>query len=518
MLLIAATAAIACWFFFPGTAFDKAAFAAVSRCTANPPFFISGNGSHCNPWKLRTFAAQSKADRHQAPVIVSLGDDLEGFFQTSPPSPIDLAVVLTNFRRLGAHKAASGAVLAWETPDPMGLAALDKAIARFDSWVATAPLSRGPVPDQLPPAFRKASLPLAKILGDPMALPLVNRIALPGVILGGDNSVAGFQALESEPKTKFPPLLARWDDRVVFAFPLLVVLQRLDFPLDKIEVRLAQYLKLGPDGPTIPIDRYGRLTLPLKKIAPYGVIAAESLIDAGDDAFPKTAPEPVILRDDRSAAEPATRTFSSNLPAMVATLASNAGLTPERIYQRPTCSKELLYLFCVILVLCASCGLPVFPRSIVFACIATACIAAQAIAAGSLLLWLPGIPALAAVAAACVVSPMVDLTASKTIVVRVPAPSKEKPIQAKPDQALKPEKPAKAVKPGKPPKPAKSDTPPKPPKPAKAVKSAKSSHSVRPTKDNEPLTEQSPETPAPAPTARKKAPTKNARPRAKRAK
>jgi hypothetical protein len=205
VLLGSAVAAIACWIGIPGTALDRLAFTTVVRGFANPPFFITGNGSHASPWNLRTFAAQGRPDTREAPVIVSLGDDVDGFFQSSPPSPIDLAVILTNFQRLGAKKAATAGVLAWDAPDPIGLAALDKAIGRFDSLVMAAPLSRGAVPESMPPSFRKASVALESIHGDPSSLPIVNRIPLSGVILGQENTVAGFQVLDSEPRTRFAP-------------------------------------------------------------------------------------------------------------------------------------------------------------------------------------------------------------------------------------------------------------------------------------------------------------------------
>lgn len=397
VLLGAAAAAYACWKNLPGTALDRAAFAAVVKGFANPPFFISGNGSHASPWKLRTLAATHKPDTRQAPVIVSLGDDVAGFFQSSPPSPIDLAVILTNFQRLGAKNAATAGVLAWDAPDPIGLAALDKALSRFDSLVMAAPLSRGAVPEQMPPAFRKASVPVASLHGDLSSLPIVNRVPLPGIILGKDNTMAGFQILDSEPKSGFTPLMARWEDRVVFAFPVLAILQRLDLTVDAVEIRLGEYLKLGPDGPAVPIDRYGRLAVPLSPVSPCAEIPAEALIDGGDDLFPKQAPEPVILRDDRSAAEPATREFSQTLAAMIAEIASDNSLAPARDYPRLPTNWELGGLSYVAIVLALVGGLAPFPRHIGFLIIAAACLAYQLIAAGTAGLWLPGIPALAAV-------------------------------------------------------------------------------------------------------------------------
>lgn len=428
-------AAVVCWLVLPGSALDRTVFSLVSRGFANPPFFISGNGGHASPWSLRTFTSYGKPDKRQAPVIVSLGDDLEGFFQSNPPSPIDLAVILTNFQRLGATKAATAGILAWDDPDPIGLAALDKALGGFDSLVMAAPLSRGAVPEPMPPVFRKASVSLKSVHGDASALPIVNRIPLAGIILGGDHTLAGFQSLDSESDSGPAPLLARWEDRVVFSFALLTVLQRLDAVVDGMEIRMGEYLKLSPNGPTVPIDRFGRLTLPPKPVSPYAEISAEELIDGGDELFPKKAPEPVILRDDRSAAEPATRAFSKNLPAVIAAIASDTGLAPARDFPRLAAHFELAGLALVVGLLTAFSGFPVFSRNIGFLTIVTACLAAQLITAGFSALWLPGLPALAAVvgafgvclftkvAPAVLKPPVVHPPVVKSVPVAEPAPA-----------------------------------------------------------------------------------------------
>lgn len=454
VLLGAAATALACWWLIPGSRLDRAAFASVARAFANPPLFIAGHGSPAAPWTLRTFAAHNQTDPRQAPVVVSLGDDPEGFFQSSPPSPIDLAVILTNFQRLGAKRATTAAVLAWSAPDPMGLAALDKTIGRFDSLVMAAPLSRGAVPGPMPPAFRRASIAVAAVHGDPAALPVVNRIPLPGVILGGDNTLAGFQVLDSEPASKFAPLLARWEDRVVLALPVLAVLQQRDLTVEGLEVRLGEYLKLGPDGPTVPIDRYGRLATPFKALAPRARIPAEALIDGGADLLPGTAPQPVVLRDDRSAAEPATRAFSKQLPAVIAAIASDTGLAPARAYPRLQTGLEFATLLALAYALAALCGLPAFSRRLAYLALATVCLIAQCLAAGSASIWLPGLPALAAIASAWLVAGMVPLT---PFVPRPDAPGARPP--RRPTQPVPAVTPAAAPAAAKPPAPPPANNP-----------------------------------------------------------
>lgn len=403
VLLGVLAVALACWKYLPGTPADRLSFQSVSRGFANPPFFITGEGSHAAPWNLRTFATRQRTDPREAPLIVSLGDDPDGYFQSSPPSAIDLAVVLTNFQRLGAKKAAIATLLAWDAPDVIGLLALEKSLGRFDSLVMAAPLSRGATPATMPPAFRKASVPATSVFGDPHTLPVVNHIPLAGIILGSDNTLAGFQTLDSEPTTKFPHLLARWEDRIVFAFPVLAVLQRLDLPVEGVEIHVGQYLKLGADGPIVPIDRFGRLPLKLKKINPYAEIPAEALIDGGDDLFPPQAPEPVILRDDRSNSEPATRKFSKTLPSRIAALASDTGLAPARDFFRLAPERELILLGLLALALAVVARFRPFPRRLCLLLLAGLTLAVQFIGA-STSHWLPGLPALAAIATTALIA------------------------------------------------------------------------------------------------------------------
>ncbi|MEY3895656.1 MAG: hypothetical protein RLZZ214_1175 [Verrucomicrobiota bacterium] len=457
VLLVSAAAAMGVWQWIPGTPLDRAAFSAVASGFVNGPLFVSGQGTHASPWKLRAFSSETKPDKRQAPVIVSLGDDLEGFFKSSPPAPIDMAVVFKNFQRLGAKKAATAAVLAWETPDTIELAALEKSLDRFDALTMAAPLSRGVVTAPMPPAFRRASIPVTAVHGDTSALPVVNRIPIPGVILGGEKTRAGFSVLESETPGQFLPLMARWEDRVVLSFPLLTVLQRFDLPPAGMEVRLGEFLRLGPNGPIVPIDRYGRLELPLKPLSAYAQFPAEALIDGGDGLFPKQAPDPVILRDDRSAAEPGTKAFSKSLSAIIAAISSDDGMGKIRAYPRLEKKWELWILGTVVAVLTALCGLATFSRHVAALVFAGICIAAQWIAFGTAAIWLPGFPLLAAVLAMVVVAGLIrrNIPAPKAIPVAAPVSEIHTPLAPEPlpepVAEVAPAKPELAKKNAKPP-------------------------------------------------------------------
>ena len=412
-MLVSAVTAWIVWKYAPASALDHAAFTTMARGFSKPPLFVSGRGTHTAPWQLRASAPATQPDARQAPVVISLGDDPTGFFQSSPPAPIDMAVILSNFHRLGAKKAAVAAVLAWDSPDVVALAALEKMLGRFDSLVMTAPLSRGAVPSPILPAFRRASLEVSAVRGDVSGLPVVNRCPIPDVILGGENSWAGFSVLDSEAPSKFAPLLARWDDRIILSFPLLTVLQQLDLPLDGVEVQLGATLKLSGSGPVVPIDRYGRLALPLQPLPAVAEISAEHLVGGDAALIPGQAPSPMILRDDRSAAEPATRAFSNTLLAVIVAVASEAGLGQVRKFPRLSAAWEIVILGGIVAALTLICGFAVFARHLGCLLLAGFCVAAQWIGAGMASVWLPWLPALAAILSALVVASLIWNTPRK---------------------------------------------------------------------------------------------------------
>jgi len=140
--------------------------------------------------------------------------------------------------------------------------------------------------------------------------------------------------------------------------------------------------------------------MPIPSVAPYAEISAEALIDGGDELFPKTAPDPVILRDDQSGAEPATRAFSKNLSAMVAAIASNGAFAHTTEYPRLDAKWEIAMLAAIAVLLGFLGGAPRFVRHIGLFVLAGVLLAAQWIGVGMAAVWLPALPGLAAICAA----------------------------------------------------------------------------------------------------------------------
>ncbi|KAB2642975.1 MAG: hypothetical protein DVB26_00940 [Verrucomicrobia bacterium] len=396
---LAAIAGFACWWLAAATGLERAAFCTVLSSYAKPPFFLTGEGSRNAPWELRTLSMQMRPEARKAPVVVSIGDDVGGVFQSSPPSPVDLAVVLQNLQRLGAKQAAIAAVMAWDKPDAGALKGLDIALNHFQLLVQAAPLSRGSLHQAMPPAFRRAALAPAAIHGNLSQLPIVNRVAVADVIFGqGEGTMAGFSSLDdADDGSNTLPLLARWEDEnvVVPAFPLLAVLTSYHLPVSSIRVRLGESLRLGPSGPVVPIDRAGRMAMPLKPLASRANIAAEDVIVATPDIFPP-APGLIVLRDDLSRAPHATRQFSANLASVIASISSDAGLGPTHTYRRLPPAAELALLLVTLWLLALVTAWPKFQRHLTCASLVAVCLAAQWLGVGMAHVWLPGIPLLAA--------------------------------------------------------------------------------------------------------------------------
>ena len=348
--------------FVPGSWLDGLVFRWMAGMVDGQTVWVGGEGSHEDPWKLRVLIGEADDPSDAAPVMVWVGEDPDGIFQASPPSPVDYAVIFSNMSRLGVRHAACAVVLAWDEPDMIGLLALEKTLGGFESMVMAAPVSRGAVGQALPQSFRRASLPLDVVAGDVKGLPLVNRVPVADVWLGGEKTLAGFSVVESEEDGGQPFVCARWDDRVVLSFALCAVVARLGVRVEAVEVRLGEYVRIGKDGPMVPIDERGRLRAGVLEMKGAVDRPAEGLIDAKEGLA-----DAVVLADGRGLADAEVRRFSRNLAGEVAAVAGEAGLSDLRRYVRMPVVVEWLATGLVAIVLAALFWLPVSRARLVLA-------------------------------------------------------------------------------------------------------------------------------------------------------
>jgi len=313
-----------------------------------PPYLIEPGKPPNQTWVARRLAREPLA---HTPQFLGLGDDPRRVFEASPPSAGDFAVILSELKRHGHRKVAISVPLAWDEADPIALAALEDQLAAFPLALCASPLARGISPQPIPPAFARASVASTSVTGNPRLLPLVNRTANASVLLARDATLAGFTLLENEDPPDFSrhaagkalsvPLLARWDQRVVLAFPLLVAMAHAELRPDELEIRLGEFIRLGPQGAVIPIDAFGRFQLPpaIPGAPASGSMPAEALIEALAEDLPSAgiAPRrpPVILRDERTNVTGPEADFAAILADLIVALESSPRPGEAIAFMRP---------------------------------------------------------------------------------------------------------------------------------------------------------------------------------------
>lgn len=348
-LILSTVAGVVTCLLLPTTTVEKATFALTANVLTRSNSLHFGEGTEQKPYALGSIQKQV-SPKKSAPTEILLTDDPNQIFQSSPPSPLDLALILHNLKRLNQTSIAIGTPLHWVNPDLMPLQALDRQLDQIPHLITTSPLSRTTAPSPIPPAFRRASLPLSKIHGNHSLVPVVNRTSLPDVVLGNQNALAGFSILDSEPSSKTPHLIAKWNDRVVFSFTFLCTLQHLNIPLDSIQVHMGRHIDLGKDRLYIPIDDFGRLIhLPeIKKSNTSYEVPAENLIDAPDDMFVKLSHQPIVIRNAHSNQEPASLDYSNSLSNSLVVMSEPDNSFAIKQLDRPSILSELLFISAVI--------------------------------------------------------------------------------------------------------------------------------------------------------------------------
>lgn len=382
-----------------GQRYERAVLSYFLRGIVPAPHFLQpGAGEDGVVWHVRSISNKMLERELATPGIVALGDDSSGVFQASPHAPIDFAVIARNMSRIGGESAAIGAVLAWDTPDEIGLTALERALELFDTVVTTVPLARGATAEAIPSTFRRASLPLADVKGDANALPMVNRKAISDVFLGDSNALAGFTFLETNADASEPFLMARWDDRVVFSFPFLVAMKQAGMGIEGLEIHLGSHIRLGTRGWMIPIDEAGRMRVVVPQAHGWRETSAEGLLSATtDDWAGDSQPKMWIVRDDRGGRDAIFRHHSTQLVPLVKTLASGAALTdPKELRGVPDVLGWGL-LGAVVVLLGALCRFGGLAIQIGLVFTLAGMIGLQWLALSLASLWMPAMPAILAI-------------------------------------------------------------------------------------------------------------------------
>ncbi|WP_193210852.1 hypothetical protein [Luteolibacter marinus] len=305
---------------------------------------IDGAGSQKEPWTRRQVTPPVVP---VPPRFLAIDDDPEGWFSTSPLSPVDHALIFARLREAGHHVIGVGNLMAWDEPESLAIGALRKQLDKFDAAVLALPLARGAAGEPLPAPFVRMSIADSAVKGNLASLPQVNRVAIPNAELGGKQTLAGFSILENEPDPgdNHQHLLARWDDRVLFAFPLATEIAGLGLTPDDVQIKVGKEIRLGTRGPVIPIDEFGRT--PVATNVRETDIPAMRLISEKSPAPPTD--HPLLTRDVREELPEAEKAWSGRLGAAVQALRSAPSYDPPVLLARPNALLELLLILVLAL-------------------------------------------------------------------------------------------------------------------------------------------------------------------------
>jgi hypothetical protein len=297
---------------------------------------FSGSGSQEKPWRRW----KAKPAVVPEPVrLLSVDDDPDRWYASSPPLPVDCALIFARLREAGHTTVGCGYLMAWEEAEPLALLALRKQLDRLDAAVLGLPLARGAAAEPLPAAFLRLSIDADEVDGDSSSLPQVNRVAVSNAELGGERTLAGFTLLENERDAGegHRHVLARWDDRIIFSLPLATEIAALKVDPAEIRILAGKEIRLGIGGPVIPIDEFGRT--PITADAQAIDTPAWKLV-AEDNPVPPTQ-DPLLIRDHRSELPNADRAWSEGLAGLTHALRAAPRYEKSVVLPRPEALTEM---------------------------------------------------------------------------------------------------------------------------------------------------------------------------------
>lgn len=297
---------------------------------------LDGQGSQENPWTRRNAVPPVVPP---PPRLLTIDEDPGHWFSASPLAPVDHALIFKRLADLGHKTLGVGHLMAWDEPEPLAMEALRKQLDLYDAAVLALPLARGAAPEPVAAPFLRWSIEAKDGKGKVSALPQVNRVSIPNAELGGQKTLAGFSLLENEkdPGDGKQALLAQWGDRVIFAFPLAVEIAAQGLKPEDVLVHVGREIRLGVDGPVIPIDGFGR-----GPVAPnvQPIEAPAMRLISEKNSLPSME-HPLVTRDVRPDLPPAEKAWSDRLAASVQALRQAQRFQRAVTLPRPDTLMEL---------------------------------------------------------------------------------------------------------------------------------------------------------------------------------
>ncbi|MGB1937681.1 MAG: hypothetical protein ACPIG6_09820 [Akkermansiaceae bacterium] len=276
--------------------------------------FVYQLGADSN--KITIGSLSKKQGQKNHPQTIQITDDPDKIFEQSPPSALDYAIILTSLHKRGFRDVIMATNLNWDQQVGIETQGLGRQLGLFDYSAISMPVTRVATPRPVPDILKRSLIPMVQVSGNPHQLPLINHAPIPVHADGGKHTLAGFSEVESMPAREgHIKLLAHWQGQgLIPSIELLTIMIAHKISPADIRVSCGDHIRLGKNGPIIPIDSFGQTPVPDKPAASLTPIAAEKLIApvAGNKAalkLPDPAPIAIIHASGKKTAE--TNTISA---------------------------------------------------------------------------------------------------------------------------------------------------------------------------------------------------------------
>lgn len=314
-------------------------------------------------WSLRTLEAGevvSDWDFVEMPLARELFDGKE-------PKPSEYAVLLAKLHQSGARELAFTQSLAWDDGAELELRALDSSLRPFASVLLPLDLSEVPQPASVPRWLGESQISKDRLIGDSSSLPMMNQVTVPPSISGGAGVAFAFpdfggRDLQYRAEGRLP-VLTRWGDGFLPSWPLALAMRMEGVALDELVIHPGKNLRIGVNGPVVPLDDFGRAKVAVSEGDDLRMISAKTLFPLGEVDLPDLS-QGVVLLD---ATSPAHLRESRRLIAEARSLLKFPRPGQAEVFRRLPFGWEVLLYVQIVLVAFVALYLRPFPQLIALA-------------------------------------------------------------------------------------------------------------------------------------------------------
>lgn len=361
----------------------------------DPNQVILETNPEVNGWSLRRLELLEPASEWDQ-VSVPLAREL---FDSREPKPSEYAVLLAKLHRAGARELAFTESPGWEAAPELELRALDSSLRPFREVLLPIDLSEVPQPSA-PPRYLEDSLISRKnLVGDASSLPIMNQVAVPPSVTGRAGVQFAFPDFGGRDlQYRAPgrlPVLTRWQDGFLPSWPLSLAMKMEGVTLDELIIAPGRHLRLGSDGPVVPLDDFGRAKVELGQKVERRTLSATEFFPIGEGSLPELS-EKVVLVDETALPQ---RETASRLLAEAMSLRQFPRPGKAEVFRRLGLGWEVLLYVQIVLVAFVALYLKPFSQLIALAIL---CAGLFALVVGLLHwqgVWTPILPLVLAMAA-----------------------------------------------------------------------------------------------------------------------